>query len=87
LGDNLNTMFSNSTKVWIFIVGACLIFLVSGYKLGGRVGLMLGLVMAIVINVLIFFYGENHILNLMPVKKMKGQDPWGLEPLIRDFSY
>lgn len=79
-------MFSNSTKVWVFIIGACLIFLFGGYRLGGRLGLLLGLTLAILTNILIFFYGENHILNLMPVKKLKGQDPWGLRPLIQDFS-
>src|SRR3954462_6553700 len=52
-------MFSNYTKVWIFIVGLCLFFLVAGYKFGGRLGLLLGLAAAIAIHILIFFYGEN----------------------------
>jgi heat shock protein HtpX len=79
-------MFSNSTKVWIFIVAACLVFLVTGYHFGGRLGLLLGLIFAVVINILIFFYGENHILKLLAVRRVRGQDPWGLQPVIKEFS-
>lgn len=79
-------MLNTSTKVWIFIVSGCLLFLVTGYKLGGRLGLLLGLALAILTNMLVFFYGENHILNLLKVRRAKGQDPWGLQPLIDEFS-
>ncbi len=80
-------MISNSTKVWVFIVGICLFFLVLGYRLGDRVGLLAGLFFAIILNLLIFFYGEAHILNLLNVRLSEGQDPWGLQPLIKDYSY
>lgn len=79
-------MFSNYTKVWIFILGLCLSFLIIGYNWGGRLGLFLGLILSLGINVLIFFYGENHILNLLSVRQLEGQDAWGLQQLIRDLS-
>ncbi len=79
-------MISNSTKVWVFIVGICLLFLVLGYRLGDRVGLLIGLGLAIVLNLLIFFYGEAHILNLLQVRLSEGQDAWGLQPLLEDYS-
>ena len=80
-------MVSNSTKVWVFIIGICLFFLVLGYRLGDRLGLLVGLLSAIILNVLIFFYGEAHILNLLKVRLSEGQDPWGVQPLIQDYSY
>lgn len=80
-------MVSNSTKVWVFIIGICLFFLVLGYRLGDRLGLFVGLLSAIILNLLIFFYGEAHILNLLKVRLSEGQDPWGVQPLIQDYSY
>ena len=79
-------MLSNSTKVWVFIIGICLSFLMIGYRLGDRLGLLAGLAMAITLNLLIFFYGEAHILSLLRVRISEGQDPWGLQPLIKDYA-
>jgi heat shock protein HtpX len=86
IGTTGGLMFSNYTKVWLFIVGICLFFLVTGYNVGGRIGLMLGLAISIAINVLIFFYGETHILSLLKVRQLQGQDPWGLQNLIKELS-
>ncbi len=79
-------MISNSTKVWFFIIALCLSFLIIGYQLGDRLGLMAGLTMAVTLNILIFFYGEAHILNLLRVRISEGQDSWGLQPLIKDYT-
>lgn len=80
-------MISNSTKVWVFIIGICLFLLILGYRLGDRTGLLIGLSFAVILNLLIFFFGEAHILNLLRVRLSEGQDPWGLQPLIEDYSY
>ncbi len=80
-------MVSNSTKVWVFIIAICLFFLVLGFRLGDRVGLLAGLICAIILNLLIFFYGEAHILSLLKVRLSEGQDPWGLQPLIKDYAF
>ena len=80
-------MLSNSTKVWVFIVGICLFCLILGYRLGDRMGLLIGLAFAVTLNLLIFFYGEAHILHLLQVRISEGQDPWGLQPLIEDYAY
>ena len=79
-------MTNNSTKVWIFILGTSLFFLLLGYNLGSRAGLLLGFLAALVLNILVFFYGENHLLTAMGAEKISGQDPWGLIERVKTMS-
>lgn len=79
-------MKNNSTKVWIFVVGASLFFLLLGYNLGSRTGLLLGFLAALVLNILVFFYGENQLLAAMQAEELNGQDPWGLIDRVRTMS-
>lgn len=72
------TTMNNSTKVWLFILSTCLFLLVIGYQFGGRLGLFIGFLMALGFNLLIFFFGENHLLKKMKCVRLKGQDAWGL---------
>lgn len=76
-------MLSTSTKVWIFLIVCNFALLILGYQLAERMGLLLGLLLAIAINLLIFFYGENHILSKLKAVKIKGQDAWGLNQILR----
>lgn len=68
----------NSTKVWLFILTTSLFLLILGYNLGDRLGLLIGFLMAIILNVLVFFYGENHLLKSLHAQKLIGQDGWGM---------
>ena len=79
-------MAKNSTKVWIFILLTSLILLVLGYNLGDRLGLFAGFIMAILLNALVFWFGENHLLSVMKARRLKGQDPWGANDIARKMS-
>lgn len=68
----------NSTKVWIFILSTSLFLLILGYNLGERVGLLVGFLLAILLNALVFWYGENRLLVLMQASRLRGQDSWGV---------
>ncbi len=76
----------NPTKVWIFILSTSLFLLVLGYNVGDRLGLLFGFLSALLLNALVFIYGENHLLTKMKAKKLSGQDPWGLLDLVKKLS-
>jgi heat shock protein HtpX len=78
---------SNSTKVWVFIILASFALLLSGYFIGERLGLFLGLLLAIAFNVLIFFHGDSHLLKQMNARRITGQDPWGLGKIASRYAY
>ncbi len=65
-------------KIWFFIVVSSLSFIVVGYQIGGRLGLVLSLCLAFIFNGLLFIFGEGHLLHYLPLTPLKGQDPWGI---------
>ncbi len=75
-------MKSNSTKVWLFILITSIALLVLGHQFAGRFGLFVGLILALSMNFFLFFYGENRLLEKLGAQRWKGQDPWGLNPLL-----
>jgi len=77
---------SNNTKVWVFLVSTCILMLIASYELAGRIGLFIGLLLIMVTHFIIFFYGENRLLETFKAQHWKGQDPWGLLQLIHEFS-
>lgn len=79
-------MLTNSTKVWIFIVTSSLALLVIGYQLGERLGLLIGFGLAILLNFLVFSYGENRVLAKLNARPLKGQDAWGLIDTVERLS-
>ncbi len=68
----------NSTQVWIFIVSTSLLFLVLSSQLAGRLGLFLGLFVALLFHTLIFIWGDGLLLRKFKLTPLLGQDPWGL---------
>lgn len=79
-------MMKNSTKVWIFTLTTALLLLILGHSIAGRTGLFFGFLAALGLNVLVFLYGENHLLKLMRAERLLGQDPWGLLDLVKEMS-
>lgn len=79
-------MNTNLTKVWTFIIVTGLLFLVIGYQLGDRLGLLIGFFAAVALNILIFFFGDDRMLNLLQAKELRGQDGYGLLEKVRHFS-
>ena len=79
-------MTNNNTKVWIFILLSSFALLVIGYQWGERLGLLIGFLLAVILNFFVFFYGETRILSQLKAQRMKGQDAWGLNEVVRKFS-
>lgn len=75
-----------SLKVWFFLAVIAFVHLFIGFKLGGRPGLFIGLLMAMTLNALIFYYGESQLLEKFKTKKLEGQDAWGLLDLAQKYS-
>lgn len=71
-------MFSSRTKVWFFLACLSLGFLFFGEHWGGRAGLLVGFLLAVGFNALIFFRGDPRLLQTLGARPLKGRDPWGL---------
>ncbi len=67
-----------SLKVWLFLGSLSVGLLVAGEKVGHRHGLLAGFLLALLMNALIFFYGELCLLRRFSIERLEGQDPWGL---------
>lgn len=75
-----------SLKVWIFLIALALFHLFVGYRVAGRWGLFVGLMMAVILNILIFYHGSTHLLEKFRAQKLAGQDPWGLLEMATQYS-
>jgi heat shock protein HtpX len=74
---------STSTQVWIFIVTTSLLFLILCSQLTGRLGLFIGLILALLFHTLIFIWGDGLLLRKFLLTPLKGQDPWGLNQKVQ----
>lgn len=79
-------MTHNNTKVWLFILLSSLFLLIAGYELGERLGLLLGFLSAVLINLFVFIYGDSRILSKLQARPLLGQDPWGLLHIVEKTS-
>lgn len=79
----MTPMFGRATKVWFFLIALCFVFLVVGERVGGRVGLFVGLLLAVGLNALVFFLGEPRLLSRLNARRWKGRDPWGAAERLR----
>jgi heat shock protein HtpX len=76
----------NQVKLWLALVILSLCFMVSGYQLYDRNGLVVGFFVALGMNALVFFYDEWRLLGLFPSTEIEGHDPWGLVALNRSLA-
>lgn len=65
-------------KIGAFVFAVCLGVLFVGYQWGGRAGLFAALLISIGWMALIAGSDEAHWLDHFKVKRLKGQDPWGI---------
>ncbi len=71
-------------RIWIFVTFLSLAIMSLGFYLGERVGLFLGLLIAVLFHATIYFFGERPLLKAFKHQRVEGQDPWGLsEKLVR----
>lgn len=74
-------------SIWLFIILTALLFLWAGYSLGERLGLFIGLLVAVGFHVLIFVFGDSKLIQFFKAEKVLGQDPWALQQTIADLAY
>lgn len=67
-----------SLKIWAFLGLVSIVLMVGGMKLADRHGLLVGFLLALGLNGLVFFYGDIRLLKRFPGEMLEGQDPWGL---------
>jgi heat shock protein HtpX len=79
-------MSSGPLKAWIFLIVMSVALMMAGYTFGDRQGLLVGVGLALGINSLVFFYGDLRTLSLFRGRRMEGQDPWGLLPLVKKLA-
>lgn len=68
------------------MVSLSLALMFIGYNIGGRLGLFVGFLNAVILNTLVYLYGDSQLLMKMDAKKWSGQDPWGLIDLAQKYS-
>lgn len=76
---------SSSTKVWLFILTTSLSILIIGYQVSERLGLVIGFLISLAINILIFIYGDYKLQNSFRSQELSGQDPYGAIKILKQF--
>lgn len=74
-----------SAKVWVLMSVLSVILIMGGHSLG-RFGLLLGFLLALSMNTLVFFYADFRLDALFPGTRLEGQDPWGLLRQTRELA-
>jgi heat shock protein HtpX len=60
--------------------------IVFGHTAGGRQGLLFALIVVLGINCFIYFYEDQRILNYFEGKIVEGQDPYGIQEIVKRLS-
>ena len=76
----------NRAKLWIALALISIGFMVGGYQLYDRNGLVIGFFAALGMNALVFFFDDWRLMGLFPSTEIEGRDPWGLVALIRGLA-
>lgn len=76
---------SGSTKVWLFILFTSLSILILGYQMAERLGLVIGFLISLALNVLIFIYGDYKLHNSFKSYDLSGQDAYGANKMISEY--
>lgn len=77
---------SNLTKVWLFLISTSFATLIIGYSLAERKGLFFAFLLNITFIVIIYLYGDRHLLRKLGAKKLVGQDPWGVSQILAKYA-
>jgi Zn-dependent protease with chaperone function len=66
-----------AAKVWVVLAAISLLLIFGGHKVG-RFGLLVGFLLALAMNTIVYFYADIRIASLFTGQELEGQDPWGL---------
>ncbi|MCB0384559.1 MAG: M48 family metalloprotease [Bdellovibrionales bacterium] len=75
-----------STKTWTLLAALSLTIILISHGWGGRQGLLWGVIIALSINCLIYFYNDLRLDSLFPGQLVEGQNPWGLLQTAKTFA-
>jgi heat shock protein HtpX len=73
-------------RTWTLLSLLSMAIVFGGQSLGGRQGLLWGLVIALSINCLIYFYGDRSALRFLRSREIEGHDPWSVNKMVRRLS-
>lgn len=75
------------TQVWVFFVGLTLLFLITGFHLGGRLGLFLAFLTSLFFLYLVLKKGIWVFSDHFAYKKAMGSDAYGFLKLLDELKY
>ena len=73
----------NSTRSWILLSFISVLFVAIGYHWGQREGLLWGFAIALILNTVVYFYGDVFIQRQFSSYRVEGYDPYGLIKILR----
>lgn len=74
-------------RSWTILFVLSLLLVLTGQEVAGREGLLWAIVVALSINSLIYFYGDQPILSFFNAKEVEGRDAWGLSRLTAQLAH
>ncbi len=77
---------SNSVKITLFFVLLNMSLILGGFYLYERQGLLFGFILALGINALLIFFGENRLIQELEAVPLEGRDPWDLNNIVRKYA-
>lgn len=74
---------NRSYLAWLLMGSFSIFLMYLGRSIADRQGLLLAFIIALVLNSLVYFYGDIRIKKLFRSKKVEGQDPYRLEEITK----
>lgn len=74
------------TQVWLICAASCFIFLILGFQVGGRLGLLVTFLLCLVLLYLIFHKGLKLFIARTSAQEILGNDPYELTGLFKQYA-
>lgn len=74
------------TQVWLICSASCFIFLILGFQVGGRLGLLIAFLLCLVLLYLIFHKGLKIFIERTKAQEILGNDPHKLTGLFKQHA-
>ncbi|MES2800861.1 MAG: hypothetical protein V4654_00085 [Bdellovibrionota bacterium] len=74
------------TQVWLISAASCFIFLILGFQVGGRLGLLISFLLCLVLLYLIFHRGLHIFIERTRAQEILGNDPYKLAGLFQQHA-
>lgn len=71
------------TQVWLICATSCFLFLIIGFQVAGRLGLLVAFILCLVLLYLIFHKGLKIFIERTKAKQIAGNDPHKLAPIFQ----